>query len=214
MLLQKKAILTVLGGSLLLLSGAANAATFTLAQLVNGGSFVSDDGTLTFSDFKVTKTKRLSGNLADYTVTVLGDGFMLSSGEFTANTGGLRKFDLSYKVTANQGAITGASMDSVGSSTTGKVKIEKDIEDLLSDEGTFLINLIRSGSSILSDSDSFSPGVVSFDVEEQIRIKKVSALTSVSNRYTVVPEPGELSLLAAGLAGLTWLGRRRSANRV
>jgi hypothetical protein len=217
MLFQKKAILPVLVlvGALLGLSGAANAATFTLDQLVNGGSFVSDDGTLTFSDFKVTKTKRLSGNLADYTVTVLGDGFMLSSGEFTANTGGLRKFDLSYKVTANQGAITGASMDSVGSSTSGKVKIEKDIEDLLSDEGTFLLNLIRSGSSILSDSDSFSaPGVVSFDVEEQIRIKKVSSLTSVSNHYTVVPEPVELSLLAAGLAGLTWLGRRRSASRV
>ena len=208
-----KAILPVLGGALLLFSGAANAATFTLDQLVSGGSFVSDDGTLTFSDFKVTRTKRLSGNLADYTVTVLGDGFMLSSGEFTANTGGLRKFDLSYKVTANQGAITGASMDSVGSSTTGKMKIEKDIEDLLSDEGTFLINLIRSGSSILSDSDSFSPGVVSFDVEEQIRIKKVSTLTSVSNHYTAVPEPGELSLLAAGLTGLAWLGRRRSAPR-
>ncbi len=216
MLLRKKAILAVLSGALLLLlSGAANAATFTLAQLVNGGSFVSDDGLLTFSDFKVTKTKRLSGNLADYTVTVLGDGFMLTSSEFTANTGGLRKFDLSYKVTANQGVITDASMDSVGSSTTGKIKIEKDIEDLLSDEGTFLLNLIRSGSSILSDSDSFSaPGVVSFDVDEQIRIKKISSLTSVSNHYTVVPEPAELSLLTAGLAGLTWLGRRRSANRV
>ncbi len=213
MLLRMKSILLVLVGALVLSSGAANAATFTLDQLVNGGTFVSDDGSLTFSDFKVTKTKHLSGNLANYTVTVLGDGFMLTSSEFTANGGGLRKFDLSYKVTANQGAITGASMDSAGTSTSGRVKIEKDIEDLLSDEGTFLLNSIRSGGGILSDADSFSPGVVSFDVEEQIRIKKVSSLTAVSNHYTAVPEPGELSMLAAGLAGLAWLGRRRSADR-
>ena len=213
MLFRLKAILPVLVAALLLSSGAANAATYTLDQLVSGTTFVSDDGSLTFSDFKVTKTKRLSGNLADYTVTALGDGFMLTSSEFTANSGGLRKFDLSYKVTANRGAITGASMDSAGSSTTGRVKIEKDIEDLLSDEGTFLLNAIRSGGSILSDSDTFSPGVVSFDVEEQIRIKKVSSLTSVSNHYTAVPEPRELSLLAAGLAGLAWLGRRRSPGR-
>ena len=93
MSLRMKAILSVLVGALFLSSVSASAATFTLAQLVNGGSFVSDDGTLTFSDFKVTKTKRLSGNLADYTVTVLGDGFMLGSSEFTANSGGLRKFD-------------------------------------------------------------------------------------------------------------------------
>ncbi|MGH7893307.1 MAG: hypothetical protein ACREQL_01485, partial [Candidatus Binatia bacterium] len=90
----------------------AFAATFTLDQLVNGSvaSFQSDNGLLTFSDFAVTKLKKLSGNLSLSTVTTVDDGYVLTSSAFTANGGGLRKLNLTYKVTATEGLIVGASM--------------------------------------------------------------------------------------------------------
>jgi hypothetical protein len=212
-------ILKTLRGGLVLAVTAvcalpAFAATYTLDDLVNGSvaSFQSDNGLLTFSDFSVTKLKKLSGNLSLYTVTTVADGYVLSSSAFDASSGGLKRLNLTYTVTANSGLITGASMIMDATRTTGRIKVEKDIEDPNSDEGTFLLTLIRNNSSLLSDSDTFSPGAASFEVEEAIRIKKVSTLNSVQNSYTVsVPEPPVLSLMAAGLSGLVWLGRRKRA---
>jgi hypothetical protein len=197
-----------------LFAGAASAATFTLADLVeNNATFQSDNGLLTFSDFEVKKLKRLGSNLSQYTITTTADGFLLTSPNFTANSGGLRKLDLSYTVTANRGLITGASMVMEATRQTGRVKVEKDIESPTGDEGTFLLTLLRNNASLLSDSDTFSPGETRFDVEESIRIKKVSALTSIRNAYTVtVSEPAEAALLLAGLVGLAFYGRRSRAS--
>jgi hypothetical protein len=198
--------------AMLLLVSPARAVSFTLDELVNGSvhSFQSDNGLLTFSDFEIEKLKKLSGDLSLYIVTVVDDGFELSSSAFTANSGGLKKLNLTYKVTANSGLITGASMVMDATRETGRVKVEKDIDDPNSDQGTFLLTLLRNNASLLEDSDTFE-GAASFEVEEAIRIKKISTLNSVRNSYTVVPEPAELSLLVAGLSGLAWIGRRRSA---
>lgn len=196
----------------LALASSANAASYTLDQLVNGSvsSFQSDNGLLTFSDFEITKLKKLSGNLSLYTVTTVADGFELSSSAFTANSGGLKKLNIQYKVTANQGQITGATLSMQGTRETGRIKVEKDIDSATSDEGTFLLNLLTGSQSILSDSDTFAPGEAAFEVEESIRIKKVSSLTSARNSYTVtVPEPPTLSLLLAGVVGLAMYGRQR-----
>ena len=209
---SKISILAALAGMSLLAAGAAQAATFTLADLVSGGgttSFTSDDGTLTFSDFTVTKTKKLSSNLSQYTITTTANGYILTSSEFTANTGGLRKLDLSYKVTGTS-AIVQASLDIAGTRTSGRAKVEKDIDDPASDEGTFLLAYLLASGSVLTDSDQFSPGAMSFDVDEQIRIKKVSSITSITDSYQVVPEPTTLTLMGAGLVGLAWMGRRRA----
>lgn len=200
-----------LAALLLLCASAASAVTFTLQDLVNGGQTFTTANGLTFSDFKVSRTKKLSGDLSLYTVTVLGDGFSLSSPEFTANSGGLRKFDMSYKVSATSGTISEAIMSMDATRSTGRIKVEKDIEDPSSDEGTFLLTLLRNGRSDLVDSDTFGPGVTTLEVEEAIRIKKVSSIISLDNTYTVVAEPEVLSMLGLGIAGLAWTGRRRRA---
>jgi hypothetical protein len=192
----------------------AMAATFSLDDLVNGTvpSFTSDNGLLTFGNFDVKRLKKLSGNLSLYTVTTVADGFELRSSAFVANSGGLKKLDITYTVSANRGLITGASMAMEATRTSGRVKVEKDIDDPNSDQGTFLLTLLRSNRDLLDDSDTFEPGAALFEVEEAIRIKKISTLTSVRNSYTVtvVPEPMALSLLTTGLGGLAWIGRRRA----
>jgi hypothetical protein len=205
--------LRILGAAIsLLLAAPGSAATFTLDDLVNGtvDSFQSDNGLLTFSDFSVHKLKHLSGNLSNYTVTTVDDGFVLSSSAFAASKGGMKQLNLTYKVTANS-LITGASMAmDATQEKNGRVIVEKDIESPDSDEGTFLATLLTKHASILSDSDEFDSGANAFEVEELIRIKKVATLNSVQNSFSVVPEPPELSLLGAGIAGLVLLGRRRS----
>jgi hypothetical protein len=202
----------ILLSAILLMVSPATAATYTLNDLVNGSvaSFASDNGDFTFSDFDIQRLKKLDGNLSNYTVTTTATGFELSSPAFTATSGGLKKLDLSYTVTRASGKlITGAEMEMDATVTSGRVKVEKDIEDAdaNSDQGTFLITLLMKNRSLLTDSDTFSPGANEFHVEESIRIKKNSTLNWVRNTY--VPEPTELALLAAGLGGLTWLGRRR-----
>jgi hypothetical protein len=195
------------------IASGANAATYSLKDLTNGTitSITSGNGQLTFSNFDVTKLKKLNSDLSRYSVETTTDGIILTSSEFAASTGGLRRLDLSYTVSAVSGTIIGADLDMVATRQSGRVKVEKDItaHDPNSDAGTFLVTVLTGGVSHLSDSDTFSPGETSFDVEEQIRIKKVSTLTSVRNSFTV-PEPTTLSLLVAGVAGLALYGRRRA----
>jgi hypothetical protein len=205
--------LGVIGILVFALASSSSAATYTLDELVNGSvsSFQSDNGLLTFSNFEITKLKKLSGDLSLYTVTTVDDGFVLSSSAFTANSGGLKRLRFTYTVSAKQGAlITGAELAMEGTRETGRIMVDKEIDSPTNNEGTFLLNLLKKDTSILSDSDEFVPGESLFEVEEQIRIKKISSLTSVRNSYTLnVPEPPTLSLLLAGVVGLAMYGRQR-----
>jgi hypothetical protein len=205
-------LISIVFAALLIAGGSAQAATYTLADLTGGGtaSFTSDNGTFTFSNFAVTKSKNVSNDLSLYIVTTTASGFMLTSTEFDAQSGGKRALNFSYTVTASS-PIVQASLAMDATRTTGRVKVEKDIDSAESDGGTFLATLLTGSNSILNDGDSLEPGSTSWDVEEQIRIKKVSSLNSVSNDFQVVPEPGTAALLGAGIFGLAWMGRRRYA---
>lgn len=200
-------------GASMLAMGSARAATFTLADLVAGGgttSFTSDDGTLTFGDFEVTRLKRLSGDLSRYVITTTANGFALTSTEFDVAGGGLRKLGLSYTVTATS-PIVQAALDLDATVDTGKVLVVKDLDAHQSDDGSFLVARVTGAKLDPSDSDQFAPGVLSFDVEESLRIKRVARVDAITNSFQVVPEPTAAVLLGAGLGGLVWLGRRRSA---
>ena len=102
-----------------------------------------------------------------------------------------------------------AALDVDAVRDTGRIFVGKDLDDPTGDEGTFLAATLKGGSSMLSDSDQFSPGPFSFDVEEQVRIKRIASIASIANSFQVVPEPATAALLGTGMLGLAVIGRRR-----
>jgi hypothetical protein len=195
----------------ILMAGAAQGVT--LADLEGGDTLTSGDGNITFSEFDVTKMKGIDP--ANVEVVATDHGFTLTSSDFAASSGGLRKLDVSYKVTVTEGTIASAVLDMAGSRESGRIKVEKDIEGEGDDNeaGTFLATLLTGQNSILHDQDNIDPAQGTLLVDTTIRIKKVSSLDSVTDTYdyTGVAEPTTLSLLGSGLAGLVFFGRRRKA---
>ncbi|MEB2345001.1 MAG: hypothetical protein OZ948_09680 [Deltaproteobacteria bacterium] len=185
------------------------ARALTLADLDAGGGF--SVGGLSFSDFDVLVSGDVSSDLADYPVQMLADGFRLT-GPLSVTLGGEATVLVSYVVEAAAG-IEGAALFSplvaVGTGAAALVS-----ESLLAEGGgplaTLLALSVDGGSSDPSDAAGFA-------AVTRIEVVKVISLTGtllavaphVDQRFTVVPEPLPLALLAGGLTGLAVAGRRR-----
>lgn len=189
-----------------------SARALTLADLDAGGSF--SVGALTFSDFDVLVTGDLSADLSDYGVQLLADGFRVV-GPLTTVADEVGSLLVSFAVeAAGSFAIDGASLFSplvaVGAGSSALVS-----DAIFDGDGNPLAQLLAlevfGVASSPSDATSFA------DQARLLVVKTValgggafSAAPFVEQRFTVIPEPITLALLAGGCIGLGVAGRRRA----
>jgi hypothetical protein len=94
---------------LVLLGTASTSRALTLADLVGGGSFMAESAPLLFDNFEVTIGGALSGDLGDYVVDPLADGFAIIAPIGVVN--GFGDILIEYDVWVKQGpGINGASV--------------------------------------------------------------------------------------------------------
>jgi hypothetical protein len=194
-----------------LAAGVPQAArALTLADLDAGGSF--SVGALTFSDFDVLVAGDLSTDLSDYPVQLLADGFRLA-GPLSVMFGEEATVLISYAVEAAAG-IDSASLFAplVAAGTDSGALVSDSLLDENSDPLATLLAL-----NVFGDGSDFSDAA-GFAATTKLQVVKVISLTSgviaavphVDQRFSVVPEPLTLAMLASGLTGLAVSGRRRA----
>ena len=213
-------LLAALGLALVATSSTATA--LTLEDLVVGGASLStDSGSLTFDHFDAVVSGALSANLGDYTVEVSGEGLVIV-GPIGVVGGAVGDIAISFDVHAGEGlAVNGASLFFNGA-VSGDGALAAVTEDILV-EGTPLADLFvytfQAGGAIVSeklDSTALAPALADFRVIKDIQVLSadvvsVATLSVVTQEFAVIPEPGTLLLLGAGLAGLAVAGRSRKA---
>jgi len=194
-----------------LAAGVPQAArALTLADLDAGGSF--SVGALTFSDFDVLVAGDVSADLSDYPVQLLSDGFRLA-GPLTVMFGEEATLLVSFAVEAAAG-IDGASLFSplVAAGPGSAALVSDSLLDASSNPLATLLALnVFGGGSDFSDSVGFG-ATTRLEVVKVISLASgvIAAVPHVDQRFSVVPEPLTLAMLASGLTGLAVAGRRRA----
>jgi hypothetical protein len=186
------------------------ARALSLADLDAGGGF--SVGSLTFSDFDVLVSGDVPADLSAYPVQLLADGFRLT-GIPCLTFGEEGTVLVSYVVESALG-IDGASLFApLVAAGAGAAAL---VSDSLLDEGgdplAALLALRAFGEPPdLADAASFA-AVTKLQVVKVISLTSgiVAAAPHVDQRFSVVPEPLTLAMLASGLIGLAVSGRRRA----
>ena len=175
-----------------------DASAVSLADLTQGGSMSSANGSLSFGNFSATaRGRRVNRDLSLYEVIPTDDGITLMS---SAN--GRARLRLSYDVTAVSHLIEGANL-SVNLGTRGARG-----RGLLRDAGTRLDRLNVSQRPGRNSDDAVFAALNSVGVSQNLSFVSGGASDAFTSSFAVsTPEPTTALLLASGLAALA-IGRR------
>jgi len=198
----------------------------SLDSLIGGGSVLSDNGTLVFSDFQFTPTTN-APSAADIEVIAMDNGLLFGTPIFTDSTTGIIDFDVAYKVTGVDTQIQSVASESTGSSTSdGSASVEKTILDAANTELASLTNLFSDGATVSTGTAAFAPQDAVYVTDEFIgnpsngssELSQTQQTFETTKELTLSPEttPTAIPSPTAAIAGIVLLGamgirRRRSA---
>lgn len=213
MIHTKKLIAT----SLAMLLTAPAFAGASLDTLLGGGSLLSNDGKLVFSDFEFTPVTN-APSASDIEIMALDSGLLFGTPTFTKSVTGIIDFDISYKVSGVDAQIFSATTTAQASvSGSGEVLLSKTIAGA---NNQVLANLSGGISSSASSSTSevqltpqnsvlVSDGIYASSVESISSAVSAAQTYSTSSDEIAEPlsiDPGSVPSPTAALAGMVLLG--------